>query len=159
MKGNAKVIDVLNGLLSDELTAINQYMVHAEMCDNWGYELLHKAIEKQAIDEMKHAEWLIARILFLEGQPIVSKLKAIRIASDVPGMIGNDMEDEYGAVRAYNDGIRISREAADEASAELLRRILTMEEGHIDWAEAQKDQIAQMGLPQYLANQSKGATS
>jgi bacterioferritin len=157
MKGNAKVIEVLNGLLSDELTAINQYMVHAEMCDNWGYEKLHKAIEKQAIDEMKHAEWLIARILFLDGQPIVSKLKAIRIASDVPGMIGNDMEDEVGAVRGYNEGIRIARESADEASAELLRRILTMEEGHIDWAEAQRDQIAQMGLPQYLARQSQGA--
>jgi bacterioferritin len=157
MKGNAKVIEVLNKLLADELTAISQYMVHAEMCDNWGYEALHKAIEKQAIDEMKHAEWLIARILFLEGLPIVSKLNPMRIAADVPGMIGNDMEDEVGAVRSYNEGIRVAREAGDESTGELLRKILQMEEGHIDWAEAQRDQIAQMGLPQYLAIQTKGA--
>ncbi len=157
MKGNPNVIAVLNQLLADELTAVNQYMVHAEMCDNWGYQRLHQEIEKQAIDEMRHAEWLIARIIFLEGQPVVSKLNPIRIGGDVPAIIGNDVDDEYGAVKSYNAGIKTCREAGDEASAELLRKILTMEEAHVDWAEAQKDQIAQMGLAQYLNRQARGA--
>jgi len=157
MKGNKKLTGVLNQLLADELTAISQYMVHSEMCENWGYGKLHTAIEKQAVDEMHHAEWLIQRIIFLEGAPIVSKLNPIRIGKDVPTIIGTDQEDELGAIKAYNAGIRLAREAEDQGTAELLIKILKMEEGHVDWAEAQRDQIAQMGLANYLANQSEGA--
>jgi bacterioferritin len=153
MKGNQKLIDVLNDLLADELTAINQYMVHAEMCENWGYEKLHKAIEKQAIDEMHHAEWLIQRIIFLEGTPIVSKLNKIKIGKTVKDMVYNDQEAELGAVKAYNDGINLAREVSDQATVDLLTKILNMEEGHVDWAEMQRDQIEQMGLENYLANQ------
>ncbi|MCX7879492.1 MAG: bacterioferritin [Ignavibacteria bacterium] len=153
MKGNEKLIEVLNDLLADELTAINQYMVHAEICENWGYEKLHKAIEKQAFDEMHHAEWLIKRILFLDGIPIVSNLKQITIGKTVPDIIGNDMEAEQSAVRAYNNAIKLAQEVGDQATADLLTDILKMEENHIDWAEQQKAQIEQMGLQNYLVNQ------
>jgi len=153
MKGNDNLLNVLNSLLADELTAINQYMVHAEMCENWGYGKLHKAIYKQAIDEMHHAEWLIERIIFLEGIPIVSKLNTIRIGKNIPEIIRNDYEDETGAVKSYNEGIKLAREVKDEATAELLRKILNMEESHIDWAEIQIEQIEQMGVANYLVGQ------
>lgn len=153
MKGNEKLLSVLNELLADELTAINQYMVHSEMCANWGYEKLHEAIEGQARDEMHHAEWLIQRILFLEGTPIVSKLNPMKIGNSVLEMVTNDQEAELGAVRAYNAAISLAHEVDDQATADLLTRILNMEEGHVDWAEMQRDQIAQMGLENYLANQ------
>jgi bacterioferritin len=155
MKGNDKVLTVLNELLAEELTAISQYMVHSEMCESWGYGKLHKAIEKQAIDEMKHAEWLIQRILFLDGTPIVSKLSAMKIGKDISQMVHNDEEGELSAVRAYNAGIRVAREAEDQATADLLTKILKMEEEHVDWAEVQRAQIEQMGLQNYLANQSE----
>ena len=157
MKGNDRILTVLNELLADELTAISQYMVHSEMCNQWGYKALHAAIEKQAIDEMHHAEWLIERILLLEGKPVVSKLNPMKLAPDVPGMIGNDQEAELGAVRAYNAGIRLARELDDNVSAHLLTEILKMEEGHVDWAEKQRAQIAQMGLESYLSIQTEGA--
>jgi len=153
MKGNSKIIETLNTLLADELTAINQYMVHSEMCANWGYERLHHAVEKRAIDEMKHAEKLIARILFLEGQPIVNQLKAIHVGPDVPAQHKNDWNAEEGAVQAYNDGIRLAREAGDNGSRELLESILKDEEDHIDWLEVQLDQIKQLGVQNYLAEQ------
>jgi bacterioferritin len=129
-------------------------MVHAEMCDNWGYEKLHKSIEKQAIDEMHHAEWLIQRIIFLEGTPIVSKLKLIKIGKTVKDMIYNDQDAEVDAVKAYNNAITLAREVSDQATADLLLKILNMEEGHVDWAEMQRDQIEQMGLENYLSIQS-----
>jgi bacterioferritin len=132
-------------------------MVHSEMCDNWGYDKLHKAIEKQAVDEMHHAEWLIQRILFLEGAPVVSKLNPIQIGQSVPDMIGNDRDAEQAAVRAYNAGIRLAREVDDQASVDLLTNILKMEEGHVDWAEKQRAQIEQMGLESYLSIQAEGA--
>lgn len=156
MKGNDKILAALNELLADELTAISQYMVHAEMCDNWGYVRLHEAIEKQARDEMHHAEWLIGRIIFLEGKPVVSKLNPMQIGSTVPEIIGNDEDAELGAVRAYNAGIRLGHEVDDQATVDLLTEILKMEEGHVDWAEAQRDQIAQMGLENYLSVQTSG---
>lgn len=159
MKGNEKLIKVLNQLLADELTAISQYMVHSEMCDNWGYEKLHKAIEKQAVDEMHHAEWLIRRIIFLEGTPVVQKLNPMKIGKTVSEIVGNDQDAELGAVRAYNDGIALAREVSDQATADLLTEILKMEEGHVDWAEAQRDQIEQMGLQNYLSNQTASAAS
>ena len=154
MKGNEKLLTVLNQLLAEELTAISQYMVHSEMCDNWGYEKLHKAIEKQAIDEMRHAEWLIGRILFLEGTPIVSKLNAIKIGRTIPEIVANDQDGELAAVRAYNDAIALAGEVSDQASADLLTTILKMEEDHESWAEVQRSQIEQMGLQNYLTNQS-----
>jgi bacterioferritin len=153
MKGNKKIIEKLNDLLSDELTAINQYMVHSEMCDNWGYEKLHKADEKRAIDEMKHAERLIARILFLEGTPIVSDLKKIHIGAKVESQHQNDWDAEDGAIKSYNAGIRLAVEVGDNGSRELMESILKDEEAHIDWLEAQLDQIKQMGVQNYLVEQ------
>lgn len=154
MKGDDKLIKVLNELLADELTAISQYMVHSEMCDNWGYEKLHKAIEKQAIDEMHHAEWLIQRILFLEGMPVVSKLNAMKIGKNVLEMVSNDEDAELGAIKAYNAGIALAGEVSDQSTADLLTTILKMEEGHHDWASKQRAQIEQMGLENYLSNQA-----
>ncbi len=153
MKGDAKLIETLNSLLADELTAINQYMVHSEMCDNWGYDKLHKLIEKRAVTEMKHAEKLIGRILFLEGTPIVSTLKAIHIGAEVPKMFANDHDAEMGAVKSYNAGILLAGEVKDYATREILESILKDEDGHVDEIEANQDQIAQMGLQIYLANQ------
>ncbi|MEP0821512.1 MAG: bacterioferritin [Ignavibacterium sp.] len=153
MKGNDKVISTLNELLADELTAISQYMVHSEMCASWGYGKLHEAIEKQAKDEMHHAEWLIQRILFLEGTPIVSKLRPMKIGSSVQEMVTNDQDAEQEAIRSYNKAITLAHEVQDQATADLLTRILKMEEGHVDWAEIQRSQIEQMGLANYLANQ------
>jgi bacterioferritin len=157
MKGDPKVIEVLNKLLADELTAINQYMVHSEMCDNWGYGRLHKAIEKKAVDEMHHAEWLIARILFLEGVPVVSKLNPMKIGASVSDMVHNDEDSEKGAILAYNEAILLTRVVKDEGSADLFTKILEDEEKHLDWAEVQQDQIDQMGLQNYLTNQTEGA--
>jgi bacterioferritin len=153
MKGNDKIIEKLNALLADELTAINQYMVHSEMCANWGYQHLHEAIEKRAIVEMKHAEKLIARILFLEGLPIVSSLNKINIGAQVQDHHANDWAAEEGAIKAYNDGIRLAVEIGDNGTRELFESILTDEEDHIDWIEAQLDQIKQMGIQNYLVEQ------
>jgi len=153
MKGHERMIALLNDLLADELTAISQYMVQSEMCANWGYEELHTAIEKEAIDEMKHAEKHIGRILFLEGTPTVSRLNAIHVGDDVPAMLQNNWNAEAGAVRAYNEGIRLAVELADNGTREMLESILKDEERHIDWIEAQRDQIRQMGVQIYLAEQ------
>ncbi len=153
MKGNESVIAVLNELLADELTAINQYMVHSEMCDNWGYGRLHEAVEKRAIEEMKHAEKLIARLLFLEGRPIVSKLKEIHIGAEVEAQLRNDLAAELGAVEAYNAGIRLAVDTGDNGTRALLESILSDEEVHVDWLEAQLDQIQQMGIQDYLGQQ------
>ncbi len=157
MKGNEKLLPILNALLADELTAISQYMVHSEICHNWGYQNLHQAIEKQAIDEMHHAEWLIQRILFLQGKPVVSKLNPLLLGDTVQDIIGNDQEAELGAVRAYNAAIRLSHELDDQATGQLLTDILKMEEGHAHWAEVQRAQIEQMGMESYLSIQTGGA--
>jgi len=153
MKGNEKIIEKLNDLLSDELTAVNQYMVHAEMCDNWGYERLHKSDEKRAIDEMKHAEKLIARILFLEGRPIVSNYKKVDIGAEVALQHKNDLASELGAIASYNDGIRLAAELGDNGTRDLLQDILNDEEKHLDFLEAQLDQIHQIGIQNYLTEQ------
>jgi len=153
MKGDDKVISKLNELLADELTAISQYMVHSEMCANWAYDKLHEAVEKRAIDEMRHAEELIGRILYLEGLPVVSKLNKIHIGAEVPKQLANDWTAEEGAIRSYNDGIRQAVELGDNGTRELLEGILKDEEAHIDWIEAQLDQIKHMGLAIYLAEQ------
>jgi bacterioferritin len=153
MKGNEKIIEQLNARLAEELTAINQYMVHAEMCDNWKYKRLDEVIEKRAIVEMKHAEALIARILFLEGIPIVSNLNKVHIGAEVPKMHEYDRRAEEAAIRGYNETIRLASEAGDNNTKVLLESILKDEEDHIDWIEAQLDQIKQLGVQNYLVEQ------
>ena len=157
MKGNDKLVVVLNQLLADELTAISQYMVHSEMCANWGYEKLHKAIEGQAHDEMHHAQWLIRRIIFLEGVPTVSKLNPMTIGKSVVEMVSADQRDERSAIQSYNSAVALAHDVSDQATADLLLTILKMEEGHEDWGEIQRTQIEQMGLENYLVNQTQGA--
>jgi len=153
MKGNDKIIAMLNDMLSDELTAVSQYMVHAQMCANWGYKSLSDKIEKRAIDEMKHAEKHIDRILFLEGMPIVSALKKMSIGQDVLAQLNNDHAAEDGAIKGYNASIKLSTDLMDNGTRELLEDILVDEEAHIDWLEAQLDQIKQMGIQNYLVEQ------
>jgi bacterioferritin len=154
MQGNKKVIEELNARLADELTAINQYMVHAEMCDNWGYEHLHEEIQKRAIVEMKHAEKLITRILFLEGKPVVSQLNQINIGPDVEKMHKSDWKAEEIAIKGYNESVKVAGDLGDNGTREMLESILTEEEGHIDWIEAQQSQIEQMGIQNYLVEQT-----
>lgn len=153
MKGNPKLIETLNSLLADELTAINQYMVHSEMCANWGYERLHKLIEKRAITEMKHAEKLIGRIIFLEGIPIVSNLRELHIGSDIPKQLEKDHAAEEGAIKAYNEAIKLAGEVNDFATREILEHILNDEDQHIDEIEELQDQISHMTLPVFLTTQ------
>ena len=154
MKGNDKLIDVLNELLADELTAINQYMVHAEMCEDWGYEKLHEHFEKRSIDEMKHAEKLIGRILFLEGRPIVTNLNKIHIGEEVPKQLANDLAAEADAIKAYNDAIKLAGDVKDFATREILEDILGDEDRHVDDIEAMRDRIGQMTLPIFLTTQT-----
>ena len=153
MKGNTHIIDQLNARLSDELTAINQYMVHSEMCANWRFDELHEVIEKRAIEEMKHAEKLIGRILFLEGRPVVNKLGGLHIGGDVAEQLKNDCDSETQAIKDYNEDIRLTVELGDNGTREMLESILKDEENHLDWLEAQLDQIKQMGIQNYLADQ------
>ncbi len=155
MKGDEKVLRKLDELLAEELTAINQYMVHSEMCANWGYDALHEKVEKRAIQEMKHAEKLIARIIFLEGTPTVSRLGAIHVGPDVPKQLQSDLDAELNAVRMYNDAVHLTDEVGDAATRTLLESILNDEDRHVDWLEEQLDQIAQMGVPIYLSTQTR----
>ncbi len=150
MKGNEDLIHALNGLLADELTSINQYIVHSEMNANWGYEKLHDHFEKRAIDEMKHAEKLIARILFLEGIPIVTKLGPVKIGSDPAKQLDSDHKAEEIAIKAYNEAILVAGEAKDFATREVLESILNDEDRHIDAIEELQDQITHMTLPLFL---------
>ncbi len=153
MKGSQKVIDELNYLLADELTAVSQYMVHAEMCANWGYDKLAEAIEKRAIEEMKHAEKHIGRILFLEGMPVVSKLNKMSIGPDVQTMLKNDHAAEEGAIKEYNKAVKLCSDEADNGTRELVEDTLKDEEAHIDWIEEQLDQIGHVGIQNYLVEQ------
>jgi bacterioferritin len=151
MKGDPKVIETLNSLLADELTAINQYMVHAEMCENWGYDKLGDMIQKRAVQEMKHAEKLIGRILFLEGIPVVNELRKMHIGADVPKMFASDHVLEEGAIKSYNAGIALCGDARDFATREILEAILNDEDKHIDDIEAVQDEITQMGIQVFLS--------
>jgi bacterioferritin len=153
MKGNKKLIGMLNQRLSEELGAINQYMVHSEMLENWGYGRLHKIVMARAVTEMKHAEKLIGRILFLEGTPVVNDLSDIKIGADVPKQFANDLASENGAVKNYNDTIRVAVEVGDNATKEILDGILKDEDAHVDEIEEQLDQVAQMSLQVYLGHQ------
>jgi bacterioferritin len=155
MKGDPKVIAVLSEVLKAELTAINQYFLHAEMCENWGYERLAKLIRKESIEEMVHAEKLIERILYLDGTPNMSDYFKINIGATVDQQFKNDLEVEYTAVKRLNEGIPICVAAGDNGSRELLEKILLDEEHHIDWLEAQLHVIGEIGLANYLTEQLK----
>lgn len=154
MKGQPEVIDKLNELLAEELTAINQYFLHSEMCGDWGYEKLHEVIEQRSIQEMKHAERLIERILFLEGSPIVSELNKISIGDTVLKQLTNDQAAEMDAINMYNDAIGLTSRLGDNGTKILVESILTDEEEHLDWIEEQLDQIEQMGYERYLNKQA-----
>lgn len=149
MKGNADIIEMLNEALSEELTAINQYFLHAEMCENWGYKRQSAASKKQEIDEMKHAEDLIERILFLEGKPNMSKYQMLTIGQTVPEMIENDLKLEHNAVILYNRIIEAAIKKNDQGTAELLKKILKDEESHVDSLEEMQDKIRDMGVQIY----------
>ncbi len=150
MKGDPKLLTALNSLLADELSAINQYIVHAEMCSDWGYGKLHDHFEQRAIQEMKHAEMLIERILFLEGTPVVSELKHIAIGEKIPAQLENDRKAELAAIDAYNDAIEIALEVRDYATKDVLEKILMDEDRHLDEIEELEDQIEHMSLPIFL---------
>ena len=153
MRGNPKLIETLNALLADELTAINQYMVHAEMCENWKYKRMHDSIQRRAMQEMKHAEKLIARILFLEGTPDVGNLNAITLGKNVEEQIKFDRMAEEDAIANYNKAIRQASEVGDNGTFELLQSILHDEETHLDILDAQLNQIKQMDIKHFLADQ------
>lgn len=153
MKGNPKVLEQLNSALRDELTAINQYFLHSEMSENWGYDRYSKSIKKQSVDEMKHAEALMERILFLDGTPSMEPL-ALSVGRNVKEMIEADLKLELGAVASYNEAIRISVENKDNGSRDLFVRLLKDEEGHVDWLEAQLHKINEIGYERYLITQS-----
>ena len=153
MKGNAKVIAVLNQVLKAELTAINQYFLHAEMCENWGYEKLAKHTRKESIEEMQHAEKLMEHILYLDGTPNMSDYFKINIGPNVKAQFQNDLQVEFDAVKRLNAGIETCVKAGDNGTRELLEGILTDEEEHIDWLEGQLHAIGEMGIDNYLAQQ------
>ena len=153
MKGNPKVIEQLNRALREELTAINQYFLHAEMCENWGYGKLSRYIKKQSIDELKHAETLMERILFLDGTPSMDPL-ALTIGSNVKGMIESDLKLEIEAVSMYNEAVRIAFENKDNGTPDLFVDLLKDEEEHVDWLEAQLHQIEEIGYERYLTTQT-----
>ena len=153
MKGHADVINLLNEVLTAELTAINQYFIHARMCQNWGYERLWKKLREESIGEMRHADRLIARILYLEGVPNVQRLGKVNVGQTVPEQLRLDLDLERAAVTALNHGIERCRSLSDNGSRDLLEEILVSEEDHIDWIEAQLELIRQAGEANYLAQQ------
>jgi bacterioferritin len=155
MKGDAKVIEFLNQVLKAELTAINQYFLHAEMCENWGYERLAKLIKKESIEEMTHAEKLMERILYLDGTPNMTDYFKINVGATVEAQLKNDLQLEYDAVKRLNAGIKLCVAAGDNGSRDLAQKILDDEEHHIDWLEGQLHAIGEMGIANYLAQQLK----
>ena len=154
MKSNHKLMQTLNGLLAGELTAINQYVVHAEMAENWGYGKLKKSVGARSITEMKHTEKLIERILFLEGIPIVGELNKINIGADVPQQCANDLTLEMTTVANYNSAVKLAMDVGDNATREILEGILKDEDGHVNEIEEKLDQIKQMGVQHFLAIQA-----
>ncbi len=153
MRGNQEIIELLNEVLTAELTAVNQYFLHAKMMDNWGYRRLAHHTRDESIDEMRHAEQLTERILYLEGVPNLQRLSPLRIGETVPEQFRADLDLEYAAVERLNRGIALARDAGDNGTRDLLERILVSEEEHIDWLETQLDTITQIGAEHYLAQQ------
>jgi bacterioferritin len=153
MKGDATVIAILNEVLKAELTAINQYVLHAEMCENWGYERMAKHVRKESIEEMQHAEILMERILYLDGAPNMTDYFKINVGQTLKQQLENDLQLEYTAVKRLNDGIKAAVAVGDNGSRELMEKILKDEEHHIDWLEAQLHAIQEMTYENYLAQQ------
>jgi bacterioferritin len=155
MKGNDEVLALLNDLLTNELTAINQYFIHAKMCENWGFERLGHKIRDESIDEMKHADQVISRILFLEGVPNLQRLHKLHVGETVKEQFESDLQLEYSAIKFLNAGIDVARRVGDNTSEDLFTRILVGEEQHTDWLETQLELIRQVGEQNYLAQQMK----
>ncbi len=153
MKGKPEVLEILQKALSEELQAISQYFLHGEMQNNWGYKRLYAEIKKQAIGEMKHAEVLIERILFLEGMPDLNSIPKLKVGKSVEQQLQNDLDLEKGAVAEYNQYIAVARKAGDNASADLFEVLLKDEEEHVDFLEAQLGMIKELGLANYLSQQ------
>ena len=156
MKGNPKILKILNEVLAAELTAINQYFIHAEMCADWGYKGLYQNARQESIDEMKHAERLMERILYLEGTPNMSKYFKITVGKTVQEQFKNDLALENAAVKRLNKGIALASAEEDAGSRELMKELLVDEEKHVDFLESQLEQIKQMGIQNYLAVQAQG---
>ena len=155
MKGHDKVIDLLNEVLTGELSAINQYWLHARICENWGYQRLWKKVREESLDEMKHADKLIDRVLYLDGLPNLQRYHKINVGQTVPEQLQLDLDVEKAAVKLLNDGIELCRSLGDNGSRELLEEILVAEEEHVNWLEAQLELIAQVGVENYLSQQIK----
>ena len=155
MKGNEEVLTLLNQLLTNELTAINQYFIHAKMCDNWGYERLGAKIREESIDEMRHADQVITRILFLQGVPNMQRYHKLRVGETVKEQFESDVQLEHAAIAFLNQGIKAARDAGDNATESLMTNILVSEEQHTDWLETQLELIKQVGEQNYLAQQMK----
>jgi bacterioferritin len=153
MKGDPRIIDMLNDVLTGELTAINQYFLHARMCSHWGYEHLGKKIYEESIEEMKHADTLVQRVLFLDGLPNLQKLNKLAIGTTVVEILESDLALELGTVPRLNKGIQLSRDVGDNGSEEVLMRILVDSEKHVDWLESQLELVKQVGPAHYLAQQ------
>ena len=155
MKGNDEVLTLLNQLLTNELTAINQYYVHAKMCENWGYDRLAAKLREESIDEMRHADLVITRILFLDGVPNLQRYGKLHVGQTVKEQFESDRELEYSAIAFLNTGIKTARDLGDNATEDLLTKILVSEEVHTDWIETQLELIRQVGEQNYLAQQIK----
>ncbi len=155
MKGNEEILDLLNRLLTNELTAINQYFIHAKMCENWGYERLAAKVRAESIDEMRHADLVISRILFLEGVPNLQRYHKLHVGETVKEQLESDLQVEYSAIAFLNQGIEVARRVSDNATEDLMTKILVGEEEHTDWLETQLELIRQVGEQNYLAQQMK----
>jgi bacterioferritin len=155
MKGNDEVVQLLNQLLTNELTAINQYFIHSKMCENWGYERLAHKIREESIDEMRHADLVITRILFLEGVPNLQRLGKLNVGETVKEQFESDLQNEYAAINFLNQGIEAARKVGDNSTESLMTKILVSEEEHTDWLESQLELVRQVGEQNYLAQQIK----
>jgi bacterioferritin len=155
MKGNEEVLTLLNQLLTNELTAINQYFIHAKMCDNWGFDRLGAKLREESIDEMRHADLVITRILFLEGVPNLQRYHKLHVGQTVKEQLETDLQLEYAAIAFLNQGIKLTRDTGDNASEDMMTKILVSEEQHTDWIETQLELIRQVGEQNYLAQQMK----
>jgi|SRR5215207_4659940 len=153
MQGDPKIIEILNDVLTAELTAINQYFIHAKLCDHWGYKRLGAKVREESIDEMKHADDIIERILFLDGVPNMQRLYPVKVGETVPEQFELDLEVEYAAVKRFNEGIAACVAVGDNTTRAMLEEMLTSEEEHVDWLETQQEAIRQIGEANYLAQQ------
>ncbi|HEX4384183.1 MAG TPA: bacterioferritin [Myxococcales bacterium] len=155
MKSDPQIIAMLNDVLTAELTAVNQYWLHARLCRHWGFDRLWEKIREESIEEMKHADSLIERILYLDGLPNVQRYSKINVGQNVPEMFELDLQVEYDAVKRFNAGIELARSMSDNGTREILEKMLREEEEHVDWLETQQEAMKQTGVENYLAEQLK----